>query len=75
MYCPCAKIHKPWLMKEDILCIIEADFGEIGLCHKNNPRVPFFDYLQQNATHSSLIHDGLIQYLHILYPDMVNTKK
>ena len=32
MYCPCVKIHKPWLEKEDILCIIEADLGDIGLC-------------------------------------------
>ena len=33
MYCQCGKIHKTWLEKEDILCIIEADLGEIRLCH------------------------------------------
>ena len=50
MYCPCGKIHKPWLEKEDILCIIEADLGEIGFCHKNKfvARVPFFDHLRQS---------------------------
>ena len=47
MYCPCGKIHKPWLETEDILCIIEADLGDIGLCHKNkfDRRVSFFDHL------------------------------
>ena len=25
MYCPCSKIHKPWVENEDILCIIEED--------------------------------------------------
>ena len=31
MYCPRVKVHKPWLEKEDLLCIIEEDLGEIGL--------------------------------------------
>ena len=37
--------------KKNILCIIEADLGEIGLCHKNKltARVPFFHHIQQNA--------------------------
>ena len=77
-YCPCGKINKPWLKKEDILCIIEADLGEIGLCHKNKfaQRVPFFDHLRQKTTRDSLIHYGLLQYFHILYPLKVkNIKK
>ena len=47
MYCPCAKIHKPWLEKENILSIIEDDLGDIGLCHKNkfDKRESFFDHL------------------------------
>ena len=46
MYCPCGKIQKQWWEKEDILSIIEADLGEMGLCHKNKftAKVPFFDY-------------------------------
>ena len=35
MYCLCGKIHKPWLEKEDILCTIEEDLGDYGLCKKN----------------------------------------
>ena len=72
MYYPCDKIRKPWLEKEDLLRIIEADLMEIGLCHKNKffARVPFFDCLQQKAICSSLIHYGLMQYCHILYPDV-----
>ena len=33
LYCPCGKIHKPWVEKENILCIIEDDLGDIELCH------------------------------------------
>ena len=45
MYWPCSKTHKPWLEKKDVLCIIQANLGEIGLCCKNkfDQRVPFFD--------------------------------
>ena len=25
MYCPCDRIHKPWLEKENILCVIQDD--------------------------------------------------
>ena len=62
MDCPCGKIHKPWLEKENILCIIEADLGEIGLSHKNKftVRVPFFDHMQRKATSNSLIYFGLM---------------
>ena len=62
MYCPCGKIHKPWLEKEEILSIIEDDLGDIGLCDKNKfvQSVPFFDHLQQKTTSGSLIHYGLI---------------
>ena len=62
MYCPCCKIHKPWLEKEDILWIIEDDLGEIGLCHKNKfaQRVSFFDHLRQKVTSGSRIHYGLM---------------
>ena len=76
IYCPCGKIHKPWLEKEDILCIIEVDLGDIGLCYKNkfSQRVPFFDHLRQKTTSGSLIHYGLMQYLHILYPDEIKTQ-
>ena len=35
MYCPCGKIHKPWLEKEDILSIIEDNLGDYGLCNKS----------------------------------------
>ena len=57
MYCPCGKIHKPWLEKEDILCIIEADLGDFGLCHNNKfeKRVSFFNYLRQKVTSGSII--------------------
>ena len=77
MYCPCGKIHKLWLEKKDILSIIEADLGDKGLCHKNkfDERVQFFDHLGQKATCGSLIHYGLMQYLHFLYPDVVKIPK
>ena len=77
MYCPCGKIHKPWLEKEDILCIIEEDLGDYGLCHENKfeKRVSFFDHLRQKATSGSIIHYGLMQYLLILYPDYVKVPK
>ena len=43
MNCPCGKIHKPWLEKVNILCIIGTDLGDYGLCHKNkfDKRVSF----------------------------------
>ena len=77
MYCPCGKIHTPWFEKEDILCIIEEDLGDFGLCHNNKfeKRVSFFDHLQQKATSGSIIHYGLMQYLLILYPDYVKVPK
>ena len=77
MYCPCGKIHKLWLEKKIILCIIKADLGEIGLCHKNKfaARVIFFDHIRQKATYGSLFHYRLMQYLHILYPDFVKPSK
>ena len=58
MNCPCGKIHKLWLEKENILSIIEDDLGEIGLCHKNkfDKRVSFFDHLRQKAQCGSIIH-------------------
>ena len=60
MYCPCGKIRKPWLEKEDTLCIIEADLGNIGLCHKNkfDKRLSFFDHLRKQATCGSIIDYG-----------------
>ena len=75
MYCPCGKIHKPWLEKENILSIIEDILGEIGLCHKKNfdKRVSFFDHLRQKAQCSSIIHYRLMQNLHVLYLDHVET--
>ena len=77
IYCPCGKTHKPWLEKEYSLWIIEADLGEIGLFHKTKfiARAPFFDHIQQKATCGSLIHYGLMQYVHILYPNVVKTPK
>ena len=77
MYSTWSKIHKPWLEKEDILCIIEADLGEMWLCYKNKftARAPFFDHLRQKATYGSLIHYRLMQYLHILCPLEVKTPK
>ena len=74
MYYPCCKIHKPWLEKEDIFCIIERN---IELYHKNKltPRVPFFDYIQQKVTSGSHIHFGLMQHLILLYPDAVKAPK
>ena len=73
MYCPSGKTHKPWLEKENILSIIEGDSGDIGLCHKNkfDKQVSFFDHLRQKAQCDSMIHYGLMQYLHILYPDHI----
>ena len=70
IYCPCGKIHKSWLEKENILCII---LGDIGLCNKNkfDQRVSFFDHLRQKALCGSIIHYKLMQYLHKLYPDDV----
>ena len=77
MYCPCGKIHQPWLEKEDILCIIEEDLGDYGLCHKNEigKRVSFFDHLRQKATSGSIIHYGLMQYLLILHPNHIKVPK
>ena len=77
MYCPCGKIHKPWLEEEKILSIIKEDLGDYGLCHKNKfeKRVSFFDHLRQKATSGSIIHYGLMQYLLILYPDYVKVPK
>ena len=48
IYCPCGKIHKPSLEKEDILCIIEENLRAFGLCHINKfvKRVSFFDHLR-----------------------------
>ena len=65
IYCPCGKIYKPWLEKEDILSIIEEDLGDYGLCNKCKfeKRVSFFDHLRQKATNGSIIHYGLMQYL------------
>ena len=77
MYCPCGKIHKPWLERENILFIIEEDLGDIGLCHKNkfDKRVSFFDHLRQKTQCDSIIYHVLMQYLHVLYPDHVNIPK
>ena len=77
MYCPWFKIHKPWLEKIYIFCIIEADLGEIGLRHKNkfDQRVSFFNYLRQRAQCGTIIHNGIIQYLLILYPDDLKISK
>ena len=63
--------------KEEILCIIEEDLQDYGLCHKNKfvKRVSFFDHWQQKATSSSIIHYGLMKYLLILYPDQVKVPK
>ena len=71
IYCPCHKIYKPWSEKENLLCIREADLGDIGLCHKKkfDKRVSFFDHLRQKETCGSIIHYVLMQYIHILYPD------
>ena len=62
MYCPCGKIHKPWLEKEDMLCIIEEDLQDYGLCHKNkfDKRLSFFDHLRQKSTSGSIIHYSLM---------------
>ena len=77
MYCPCGKIHKPWLEKEDILCIIEEYLRDYGLCHKTkfDKRVSFFDHLRQKTTCGSIIHYGLMQHLLILYPNQVKFAK
>ena len=73
MYYSSGKIYKPWLEKENILSFIEDDLGDYGLCHKNkfNKQVSFFDYLQEKSQCGSIIHYGLIQYLHILHPNHV----
>ena len=77
LYCPCGKIHKPWLEKECILSIIEDDLGDIGLCHKRkfDKRVSFFDHLRQKAQWGSVLHYGLMQYLHIIFPNHIKAPK
>ena len=58
MYCPCGKIHKPWLEKENILSIIEDDLGSKGLYHKNkfDKIVSIFNHLRQKAQYGSIVN-------------------
>ena len=69
-------INHSW-RKKNILHIIEADLGDIGLCHKNkfDKRESFFDHLRQNVQCGRVIHYGFMQYLHILYPNHVKVPK
>ena len=75
MYCPCGNIYKPWLEKQDILCIIEEDLEYYKLCHMNKFEKAFFNNLQQKATSSNIIHYGLMQHILILYPDYIKFSK
>ena len=43
-----------------------------GLCHKN---IILRSFSKQKATSGSLIHFGLIQYLILLYPDVIKSPK
>ena len=74
--CPCGKIYKVWLTKNNIVDDIENN-SQLGICIKYHfkDKVSSFNHISQKAEQNSLIHYGLMQFLNVLYFEEVKSPK
>ena len=73
-YCPCGKMHGEWLRQNGVN---EIMIPKNKLCHKNHFEniTAFIGHMSAKALSDDLIHVGLWNFLHELYPLYTKTKK